>query len=123
MGRHIGCGIGRGIGYFARRGFVGAFLAFVLGAARRAILTLAHETKVDAAPVQIDAADLHTQARAYAIAYARALAAQFLACLVEAEILAAKLGDVHQPLDVQGVERDEDAKARDRADHAAELLA
>ena len=43
--------------------------------------------------------------------------------LVEAEVLAAELGDVHQALDVQAVERDEEAEAGDRADRAAVLLA
>ena len=57
------------------------------------------------------------------VAHAGALAAQLLAHLVEAVVLAAELGDVHQAFDVQAVERDEQAEARDRADRAAELLA
>jgi hypothetical protein len=60
--------------------------------------------------------------RADGIADAGALAAQLLARLVEAEVFAAELGDVDQPLDVHGVERDEQAEAGGRRDHTAELL-
>src|SRR6218665_3537096 len=46
---------------------------------------LAHQAKVDPAAVQIHAADLHPHPRANRIADAGALAAQFLARLVELE--------------------------------------
>src|SRR6218665_3997033 len=51
-------------------------------------LALAHQAKVDPAAVQIHAADLHPHPRANRIADAGALAAQFLARLVELEVLA-----------------------------------
>jgi hypothetical protein len=82
-----------------------------------------HDAEVDLAAVEVDAADLHAHARADRVADAGALAAQFLAHLVEAEVLAAELGDVHQPVDIERVERDEEPEARDRADRAGEFLA
>ncbi len=57
------------------------------------------------------------------MADAGAFATQLLARLVVAEILAAQLGDVHQPLDVQVFQRHEQAKAGHGADHATKLLA
>src|SRR6218665_352572 len=86
-------------------------------------LALAHQAKVDPAAVQIHAADLHPHPRTNRIADAGALAAQFLARLVELEVLAPQFGDVHQALHIHRVERHEDAEAGDRADHAAVFLA
>ena len=39
------------------------------------------------------------------------------------EVIAAELGHVHEAVDVEAVERDEDAEARDAADRAVEALA
>src|SRR6218665_965345 len=86
-------------------------------------LALAHQAKLDPAAVQIHAADLHPPPCANRIADAGALAAQFLARLVELEVLAPQFGDVHQALHIHRVERHEDAEAGDRADHAAVFLA
>ena len=63
-------------------------------------LAFAHQAEVDLAAVEVDAADLHPHPRADGIADAGALAAQFLPRLVELEVFAAQLGDVHQALDV-----------------------
>src|SRR6218665_1335023 len=89
----------------------------------RQLLALAHQAKVDPAAVQIHAADLHPHPRANRIADAGALAAPFLARLVELEVLAPQFGDVHQALHIHRVERHEDAEAGDRAVHAAVFLA
>src|SRR6218665_1546622 len=86
-------------------------------------LALAHQAKVDPAAVQIHAADLHPRPCANRIADAGALAAQFLARLVELEVLAPQFGDVHQALHIHRVERHEDTEVGDRADHAAVFLA
>ena len=67
---------------------------------RTRVLAFAHQAEVDLAAIQVDAADLHAHARADGIADAGALAAQFLARLVELEVLAAELGDVDQAFDV-----------------------
>src|SRR5436190_508729 len=91
--------------------------------ARRRFLALADEAEVDLAAVEVYPADLHPDARADDVANPRPLAAQLLAHFVEAEILAAELGDVDQALDVQAVELHEEAEAGHRADGAAELLA
>ena len=86
-------------------------------------LAFAHHAEVDLAAVQVDAADLHPHARAHGVADAGALAAQFLARFVEAVVLAAEFGDVHQALDIQRVQRHEEAEARHRAHRAGEFLA
>ena len=71
---------------------------------RRRLLALADHAEIDLAAVEVDPADLDANARADDVAQARALAAQLLAHLVEAEVLAAELGDVDQPFDVEAVE-------------------
>ena len=52
-----------------------------------------------------------------------ALADQRVRAGVEVEVVAAELGDVHEPVDGEAVERHEQAEARDAADGAVELLA
>ena len=112
------CGIARllALARCARLGSLVAHRAGVVG-------VWLDEPEIDPAPVQIDPADLHIQARTQGIADAGAFAAQLLAQFVVAEVVAAQLGDVHQPFDVEVFERDEQAKAGDGADHAAEHLA
>src|SRR6218665_63329 len=85
-------------------------------------LPLPHHAKVDPAAVQIHAADLHPHPCANRIADAGALAAQFLARLVELEVLAPQFGDVHQALHIHRVERHEDTEAGDRVDQAVVFL-
>ena len=94
-----------------------------LGPRQGELLALADHAEIDLAAVEVDPADLHPDPAADDVAHAGALAAQLLLDLVEAEVLAAELGDVHQALDVEAVEGDEQAEAGDRADRAAVLLA
>src|SRR5438132_1710793 len=54
---------------------------------------------------------------------ARAIADQLMTGGVELEIVLPELGDVHQTLHVEFVERHEDAETRHRRDRAYELLA
>src|SRR5690606_8570931 len=111
---------GRGV---VRAAAAGALAHLAVAPARRRRPLVANQPELDAPPVQIDAADLHLQPVADRVADAGALAAQLLARLVVAEVLAAQLGDVQQPAHVQRIERDENAEAGDGADDAAVLLA
>jgi hydroxyethylthiazole kinase-like uncharacterized protein yjeF len=79
----------------------GDVLAGLIGARLAAGLAVAHQAEVDLASVQVDPADLHPHPRADGVAHATALAAQLLPRFVEAEVLAAQFGDVHQAFDVQ----------------------
>src|SRR5690348_1161874 len=69
--------------------------ALVLHRTRAEFFAFAHQPEVDLATVKVDAAHLHTHARADGIANARAFAAKFLPLLIELEVLAAEFGDVH----------------------------
>ena len=104
-------------------GVVGLRAGLVFHGPRHQSFAVVNQSKVDLSPVEIDAADLYPDPRADGVANARALAAQFLARLVETEVFAAEFGDVDQPFDVHRVERDKDAKAGRRRDDAAELFA
>ena len=78
-----------------------------------------HETEVDLARFEIDAAHLHAHAVGQAVAHAGALAAQFMRALVVLEVIGAQFGDVHEAFDEQRVELHENAERRDARDHAA----
>ena len=82
-----------------------------------------HEPEVDATPIEIDPDDLNLDPCTEREPHAGALAAQLLTCLVESEIVASEFSDVHQTLDIHGIERDEQTESRHRADRAAEFLA
>ena len=81
-----------------------------------------YPAEIDFAAVQIDAADLHTNARAYGVANTGALTAQLLSGFIETEIIAAQLSDVHQALDIHGVKRDKHAEGGDSRHGAAEIF-
>ena len=81
------------------------------------------EAKVDLAPIQIDPADLDLHPGAGGEAHAGAFAAQLLAHLVEAVVLAAQLGDVNQPFNIERIEQHEQAEAGHRADRARKFFA
>ena len=70
-----------------------------------------NQPKIDSAPVKVNPADLYPNARTNGVAHTRALAAQLLARLVKAEVLATQFGDVYQSLDIHGVQRDENPEA------------
>src|SRR5690606_4538754 len=67
--------------------------------------------------------DLHVEFVGEAESSPGALAAQFVRRLVVLEVLAAEFGDVHQPLDIEVVQRDEHAEGRHAGHAAGELLA
>src|SRR5690349_6764175 len=81
------------------------------------------EREVDAARVEIHARDLHPYTIAQAVALAGPLAHQLMLAGVEMEVVAAELGDMHQSLHVDIVERHERAEPGDPADAAREDLA
>ena len=81
------------------------------------------EREIDLRALEVDARDLHADAAGELEHAAAALADQRVAHGVEVEIVAAELGDVHEAVDVEAVERHEQAEARDAADRAGERLA
>ena len=87
------------------------------------VFVIAYQAKFDAAAIQIDAADLYSYPGTNLVAYAGALTAQFLACFIKAEIVAAEFGDMHQTFDIECIERDKDAKGRGGGDGAGVFLA
>src|SRR6218665_1009555 len=123
------CSLHRTIGLLDRGQFGHRALVLVLGAVtarsqpRRRVAGLVDHAEVDLAAIEIDPTDLHTNPRADAVAYAGAFAAQLLARLVEAEVLATEFGDVHQPFYIQAIELDEQAEARRGTHGATKLLA
>src|SRR6185312_3154293 len=80
------------------------------------------EHEIDLARLEVDARDAHADPRAEAPHDAAALAAQLVARGLVAEVVAAELVDMHEPVDVEAVESDEEAEARDTADRAVERL-
>src|SRR5690606_2777271 len=81
------------------------------------------QPEIDPARLEIDARDLHVELVGEPEPAPGALAAQLVRRLVVLEVLAAQLGDVHQTLDVEVVERDEHAGRREAGHAARELLA
>ncbi|KCB33243.1 hypothetical protein L543_1089 [Bordetella hinzii L60] len=81
------------------------------------------QPELDAARLQVHARNLHLHLVGQPVAHARALAAQFVQRIIELEILAAQLRDVHQALDMQGVQRHENTETGHAGDGAAEILA
>ena len=86
-------------------------------------LAFADQAEIYTAPIEVNPAHLHPYTGAHSIADTGSFASEFLAGLIKAVILAAKLGDVHQALDIHGIQSHEDAKAGHRAHHAAVLFA
>src|SRR6185503_7569030 len=81
------------------------------------------EDEVHAAGLEIDPDNAHADAVGEAIPLLGAVAGELVAGRVEVEVVAAELGDVHQALDVETVERHEQAEPGHRGDRAVELLA
>src|SRR5437660_5243030 len=81
------------------------------------------EREIDLRGFEIDAGDLNAYASGK-LKYATAsLADQYVPRRIEMKIIAPELGDVHEPIDVEPVERHEYAEARHTADRAGEILA
>ena len=72
------------------------------------VAVAADETELDLPRLEVDARDLHGDRIGQAEALPGALAAQLVHRLVELEVVGAELGDVHEPLDEESVERHED---------------
>ena len=81
-----------------------------------------HQAKINLATIQVHAADLHPHPCADGVTNTSPLATQLLPRFVKAEILATQLGDVDQAFHIHRVQRDKNAKASGRCDHAAELF-
>src|SRR5690606_8235052 len=81
------------------------------------------QIEVDLALVQVDARHAHLHGIAEAEAAPRAFAGQAMVQRVEVVVVGGQAGDVHQALDVDVGQLDEDAEAGDRGDHAGEGLA
>jgi len=78
------------------------------------------EHKVDFGCLEIDARHLDRDAIGEAKALSGSLAVHRVTYRVEVKVIVAELGDVHQPVDVEAVERDEQSEMRDTAHRAGE---
>ena len=81
------------------------------------------EREVDARLLEVDARDLHANAVGQAGTIGRCARRSASGGPDRAEIVPRQLGHVHEAVDVEAVQRDEDAEARDAADRAVEVLA
>src|SRR5690606_26470374 len=81
------------------------------------------QPEIDPASLEVDPRDLHVEFVGEAESSPGALTAQFVRRLVVLEVLAAEFRDVHQPLDIEVVQRDEHAERRHAGHAAGELLA
>src|SRR2546421_3936103 len=78
------------------------------------------EHKVDFGCLEIDARHLDRDAIGEAKALSGSLAVHRVTYRVEVKVIVAELGDVHQPVHVEAVERDEQSEMRDTAHRAGE---
>ena len=67
------------------------------------IFASTHEPEIDTAAVQVDTDDLHANLASQAKAHAGAFAAQLLADFIKLEVVAAQFGNVHQPFHINGL--------------------
>ena len=81
-----------------------------------------HRHKVDAPEAKIHTRALHLQCCADTIAFARSLAAQLHAHRVELVVVLAECTDVHETLDVQVLQLNEDAERRHGCHRRSECL-
>src|SRR6185503_3570878 len=89
---------------------------------RRGGVRASRQREVDPRAVEVHAREAHAHAVAQPEALARALAHQLVLGRVEVKVVAAELGHVHQPLDVDVVERYEYPEGSDAACAAVEGL-
>src|SRR3989442_14077752 len=82
--------------------------------AARAARDLAGEHEIDAARLEVHPHDFHFHPVREAIDLAGPVAEKLVLGRVEVEVVLPELGDVHQALDVEIIERDEDAEASNR---------
>ena len=97
--------------------------AFSLGALAARGAADVGEHEIDLGCFEVDARDLDPDAIREPIGLAAALAVHRVVHGVEVEIVAAELGDVDQAVDVEPVQRHEQAEVRDAADGAVEGFA
>ena len=93
------------------------------GAARSGVCGFLGQREIDLRLLEVDARDLDPQAPGQLEREAAPLADERVPACIEMEIVAAELGDVDEAVDVEAIERHEQAEARDAADRAVEILA
>src|SRR6185436_6100818 len=106
--------------HLARGNVPGSRLRVERGRRRSGVVS---EGEVDLRGLEIDARHRHAHATRELEHPAAAFAQHGVARGIEMEIVAAELRHVHEAVDVEAIERDEDAEARHAADRAVEALA
>src|SRR5436190_5322684 len=83
---------------------------------RRFDAKLVGQREIDLGRFEIDARDFDAHAAGQLEIAAAPFTDQRVACRIEMEVVAAELGHVHESVDVEVVQRDEDAEARHATD-------